>query len=421
MTFFNLWTRVMSFFISLIQRAALSQHKLCDNEWCQCSSEGFRVVSLNDLHYFNMNFVNKSDSCFISSIEWTALSQCEFCEQEWCHFSSEGIPLNDPHYRSMNFVNKSDVMFHQFHWMSCTISMWGLWTRVMSFFFTGNIPDCWVTVPVCIDVIVNSGDVTFHQRDSQVFHWMSCTVLTWTSWTRVTSYRACRLFHWDKLHYVDVNLVDKSDVISEGFQTSSTDISCAMSVLALWARVIVIFQTIPFNELLYLKWGMVSKTGVVAHQKDSTFHRNELHSNKEFLDPNMEFVSKTDLVSRQTNSKLFSWVTFSQNDLGEWRGWCIISYVYMYIYYNVLRSIPDLKYSKNCIAFFVLVSCRILNLLYFVEQLCIFPISHKHHSDSLFIPMLQLHDVPFWRYSQTAMQVRNIQKIMCPNSIYAAK
>ena len=131
----------------------------------------------------------------------------------------------------------------------------------------------------------------------------------------------------------------------------------------------------------------------------------------------MEFVNKIGLVSRQTDFKLFSWVTFSQNDLGEWRGRCIISYVC--IYCNVLRSIPDLKYSKNCIAFFVLVSCRILNLLYFVEQLYIFPISHKHHSDSQFIPMLQLHDVPFWRYSQTAMQVRNIRKIMCPNSLYS--
>ena len=142
------------------------------------------------------------------------------------------------------------------------------------------------------------------------------------------------------------------------------------------------FLTIPFNELLYLKWGLVSRTGVVAHRKDSTFPGSELHSNKEFLDPNMEFVNKTGLVSRQTDFKLFSWVTFSQNDLGEWRGRCIISYVC--IYCNVLRSIPDLKYSKNCIAFFVLVSCRILNLLYFVEQLYIFPISHQHHSDSLF-------------------------------------
>ena len=52
----------------------------------------------------------------------------------------------------------------------------------------------------------------------------------------------------------------------------------------------VIFQTIPFNELLYLKWGLVSRTGVVAHRKDSTFPGSELHSNKEFLDPNMEFV-----------------------------------------------------------------------------------------------------------------------------------
>ena len=99
----------------------------------------------------------------------------------------------------------------------------------------------------------------------------------------------------------------------------------------------------------------------------------------------------------------------------------VLYHMYTCIYYNVLRSIPDLKYSKNCIAFFVLVSRRILNLLYFVEQLYIFPISHKHHSDLLFIPMLQFHDVPFWRYSQTAMQVRNIRKIMCPNSIYAAK
>ena len=228
----------MSFFISSIERAALSQHKLCENEWCRCSSEGFRVVSLNDLHYFNINFVNKSDPCFISFIEWTALSQCEFCEQEWCHFSSEGIPLNDLHYFNMNFVNKSDVMFHQFHWMSCTVSMWISWTRVMSFFFfllevLQTVESLWL----CIHVIVNKGDVTFHQRDSQVFHWMSCTVLTWTLWTRVMSYQASRLLHWDKLHYVNINFADKSDVISEGFQTSSTDISCTMSVLTLWARV----------------------------------------------------------------------------------------------------------------------------------------------------------------------------------------
>ena len=183
----------MSFFISFIQRAALSQHKLWDNEWCHCSSEGFRVVSLNDLHYFNMNFVNKSDSCFISSIEGTALSQCEFCEQEWCQFSSEGIPLNDLHYHSMNFVNKSEVMFHQFHWISCTISMWILWTRVTSFFF--------------------------YWKYSKLLNHCDCVYLCNSKqrWCDISS-EGFPSVPLNELHCPDVNFMDKSRVIS-GLQT----------------------------------------------------------------------------------------------------------------------------------------------------------------------------------------------------------
>ena len=132
--------------------AALSQCKLCEQEWCHFSS---------------------------CEQDWWHFSSCE---QEWCHFSS--VSFEELHYPNINFVTMNDVIVHQkdsglFHWMICIISTWTLWIRVIH---VSSVP---LKELHYLNVnSVNKSDVSFHQKE---FHWMICVITAWTLWIRVMS------------------------------------------------------------------------------------------------------------------------------------------------------------------------------------------------------------------------------------------
>ena len=404
--------RVVSFFISFIQRAALSQWEFCEQKWCHFSS-----VSFKELHYLSGNFVNKSDvifhhqdfrlfhlvSCPVStwtlsttlmsffirripncSTEWTAislykfreqrvvlffisfiqraaLSQWEFCEQKWCHFSS--VSFKELHYLSGNFVNKSDVIFHHqdfrlFHLVSCPVSTWTLSTTLMSFFirripncstewtaislykfreqrvvsfFIRRIPDCstrWAALSqyeVCEQRVVsffirripgcstrwaalsqyevceqerchfssvsfkelhylsgnfvNKTDVIFHHQDFRLFHLISCTISTWTLWTRLMSFFIRRIpncsIEWAAISQLELCEQEWSALSECEFCEQMFPSGC---------------QIVPLTELHYLSVNFVNKNDVIFHlvnKIDDIFH----------------LVNKSDVIFHQFHSK----------------------------------------------------------------------------------------------------------------------
>ena len=315
----------MSFFISFIQRAALSQWEFCEQKWCHFSSDGFQVVPLDGLHYLNMKFVNKSDvifhqfhskSCTISvgilwtkvmsffirripgcSTRWAALSQYEVCEQERCHFSS--VSFKELHYLSGNFVNKSDVIFHHqdfrlFHLVSCTVSTWTLWTRLMSFFIR-RIPDCSIEwAAISLYKFCEQRVVSFFIRRIP-----DCS----TKWAALSQYEVCEQerchfssVSFKELHYLSGNFVNKSDVIfhHQDFRLFHI-VSCkwhqSCSQSSCWHELCEQdwchfssegFQIVPLNELQYLNLNFVNRNDLhylnvnfvnrCFHQDASLFH-----------------------------------------------------------------------------------------------------------------------------------------------------
>ena len=185
-------TTLMSFFIRRIPN--------CSTEWTAISLYEFRE--------------QRVVSFFISFIQRAALSQWEFCEQKWCHFSS--VSFKELHYLSGNFVNKSDVIFHHqdfrlFHLVSCPVSTWTLWTRLMSFFIR-RIPNCSIEwAAISLYEFCEQRVVSFFIRRIP-----DCS----TKWAALSQYEVCEQerchfssVSFKELHYLSGNFVNKSDVI----------------------------------------------------------------------------------------------------------------------------------------------------------------------------------------------------------------